>query len=203
MANIAEADYDMTDMAFLTQRGPNMSGPQPGDESLAVRFFFQPQQNTAKSKLEGRPIFEEMEFVEIAVPANKDSVVIRPATARDIDRFPRHYEAFKNRTDQAAVEGTPLSAWPQVTRAQVEELAFFKVRSVEQLANINDADAGKFMGINALRDSARVFLEQSKQDQPIAELNAKNSDLEAQIAQMQKDHDALTAKIDNMSKSKK
>jgi hypothetical protein len=196
---LQEAEYDMTEMAASHMNGINHYGPQDGDQKLAVRFTMRPKQNMHRSKEEGRPIFEEQEYVEIAVPGNKDSVVIRPATERDITRFPKHYEAFKARTDQDVLDGTPLSAWPMVTRAQVEEMAFFKVRTVEQLAQMSDGDSQKFMGLNTLRERARVFLEDADKKKPLMKLQSENEDLRKEMAQMAKNQEALLKKVDALT----
>lgn len=197
---LEQADYDMTDMAHQYMDGfiGGQHGPQPGDEKLAIRFFNHPVQNKRESKEEGRPIFHEVEHVQVAVPGDKTSIVIREATDQDRERFPRHYEAFKARTSQDAVDGTPLSAWPQVTRAQVEELAYFEIRTVEQLAGMSDALAGKFMGINQLRDRARVFLEETSGQKPLAELMTKNEELVTQLAEERRHREALSDKLDKL-----
>ena len=52
-----QASLSMTAMAM---------GEQPGDDSLLVRFFLHAVHNVDKSEVEGRPIFEEKEHVEIS-----------------------------------------------------------------------------------------------------------------------------------------
>ena len=69
------------------------------------------------------------------VPGDKCSIVDRPASAEDKARFPKHYAAFQGNNEDL-VQGTPLETWPQLTRSQVEEMRYFHVRTVEQLAGM-------------------------------------------------------------------
>ena len=192
MSEIAGLDHSMQEQALGNSRATGFAGERPGDEVLLVRFFNHPKQNFQKTAAEGRPIFEDVDYIEIAAPGDKDSVIIRPAFTADKARFPRHFEAYKVRHEDH-LEGTPLSAWPLVTRAQVEELAFFHVRTVEALANMSDGDAQKFMGIQKLQKLARAYLAEAKDKAPIAamqkeleERDSKISGLETQLQAMDK-----------------
>lgn len=153
---LQEADYGLTEMAH----GDANRGK--GDEVLLVRFFNYPVQDTAKSMESGRPIFKEVPFIEIMQPGNKDSIVCRRARENDKQRFPRHWRAFEDRQHETLVEGTLLDHWPGITRAQVEELKYFNIRTVEQLVAMSDSNSQNIMGINLLKDRARSYLEASK-----------------------------------------
>jgi hypothetical protein len=165
----AEADYGMTDMAHNNSR-------YHGDEKLLVKFFKHPRQDIVRSQEAGRPIFAEEDYIQIMQPGNKDSIVIRPATDRDKDRFAEHYRKYQAREDQSEAEGTPLSEWPAVTRAQVEELKFLNVFTVEQLAGMSDSNAQNIMGISLLKQKAAKYLETADKEataEKLAELEAK------------------------------
>jgi len=176
-----EADYSMTDSAFNADNGRYL-----GDASLLVKFFLHPRLNKAKSAAEGRPIYEELEYISIMQPGNKDSVVMRPGTAEDKLRFAEHYRKFKAREDQDAVEGTLLSEWPGVTRGQVEELRFFNVRTVEQLVAVSDAHTGRIMGFNMLKERAKKYLEASEDNKTAEALLAANSRIDELTSIMEK-----------------
>lgn len=156
------------------------------DRSLLVKFFYKPMQDKIATKTEGRPIFKDTLYVDIRTVGDRENVC-RPASQRDIDRFRDHYTAFINRTSGPEEEGTPLIEWPAISRAQVEEMAYFNVKTVEQLANISDANAQKFAGINMLRTKAQAWLEKSKENTAkaeIAEYKARVAALEAQLLSM-------------------
>ena len=128
-----EADMGVTSLAM---NGP--SGRFQGDENLLVRFYMHPAKDSAASKEEGRPIFKEVPYVHIMQPGNKESIIHRKATDMDKQRFAEHFRKFEAREDQEALEGTPLIEWPGITRSQAEELKFYNVLTLEQLAAMSD-----------------------------------------------------------------
>lgn len=173
----AEADYGLTDQA--------MGGPSQyneADKRLRVNFSLFPHINQAKSATEGRPIYDQIPYVTIMVPGERD-VVHRPAWEKDYSRFPMQYQAFLNKKDQDASSGTPLKELSWLSAAQVKELEFFNCYTVEQLANLADSSASKFMGIQALKTRANDFLKAAKDAAPLltirAEMDKKQQELDA------------------------
>lgn len=168
-----------------------------GDENLLVKFYMDTVQDIPATKEAGRPIFKEVEFVDIRIPGNKDNVVIRPAHQRDKARFPRHYQLFKSRIEGAKEEmvGTPLALWPEVSAAQLKEFEFFNIRTVEQLANMPDSTAQKFGGIQALKQKASAYMEAATKKAPIAKLRAEVETLQEQVRQLMAVNEALKKKV--------
>ena len=144
-----QAEYDHT----LFEQGNNK-----GDASLLVKFFTKTVPDTDASKKEARAIFKDVEYVDIRVAGSRSSHVCRPARHNDIQRFPKHYEAFKQRKEMP-IEGTPLVEWPQISRSQAEELAFLNVKTVEQLSVMADNLAAQRMGGYDLKARAIKWLE--------------------------------------------
>ena len=182
-----EADYGLTDAAFNQSSGNRFSG----DEALLVRFYMAPRLDQTASTEQGRPIYKEVPYVEIMQPGNKENIINRPATNRDKQRFPEHFRKFQARQDQEeAAVGTPLIEWPALTRAQVEELKFFNIHTVEQLIAVSDAHSQKIMGVAALKQKAKNFLEASKVSataDALAEANAKIAKLTARLEALETD----------------
>ena len=170
---IAEADNGLTSMAMN-------NGRYNGDDTLLVRFYSHPKQNEAKSKAEGRPIFEDTDYIEIMQPGNKDSIIRKPAGELEKNRFPEHFRKYEARQSQEHIEGTVIDEAPFVTRAQVEELKFLNVRTVEQLAGLSDSNAQGIMGIQALKQKAAKFLDTAK-DTATAEALAEQKELNAAL----------------------
>jgi hypothetical protein len=171
-----EADFGMTQQAMREH------DRHIGDENLYVSFFMHPLQNKAKSLEEGRPIFVDTEYVRIMVPGDKGNIIMREVRDTDRQRFSKQYQAFKN--DEAEiVEGTPLDKWNLISQAQVEELKYFGIRTVENLANVTDTNAQKFMGINLLRDKARQYIEAASAEAPIAQLQDELSQRDSVISE--------------------
>jgi hypothetical protein len=153
----------------------------PNDSKLFVKFELFPVINQDKSAVEGRPIYEDAEYITIIVPGDKESVVHRKLWAKDLERFPAQYQAFKNGASQQ-ISGTPLEHWPVIGKGQVMELQFFNVRTVEDLANLADAHAHKFMGINKLRKQAQDWLAAAKDAAHITKMNDELEKRDSKIA---------------------
>ena len=144
------------------------------------QFFTEAVKLEWKSRQEGRPIFEDREFVRIIIPGDRRSMAVEPVGEAHKQRWPREYEAFRAGRE-APLEGTPLSEWPvsMMSPARVQELAYFNLRTVEQLAAVNDAQLqGLGMGARELRERARTWLEvAAKGAAPIERLISRNEEL--------------------------
>lgn len=185
-----ESEYGLTEMAFNAGRGAQ----DAGDENLLVKFYHKPRPDDAKSKEAGRPIFKEVVYIDIRQPGSRTSGVARPVRQTDIDRFPEHYKRFLARQDQEVHEGTPLAEWPGVTRAQVEEMKFFNVFTVEQLANMSDTNSGNFMGLQNLKAKAKDYIEAAAKNASAEALLAaekRNEELEAKLAALMERVEAM------------
>lgn len=157
------------------------------DDKLYIEFFREPVLHPAKSRDEGRAVYEERDFVRIHVPGDKSTVVVQPMHEMNVQRFRARYEKWK--AGQAeAVTGTPLSALPGMSPAKVEEYKFFKIVTVEQLADANDQLGQKFMSFNSDKQRAKAFLEVAKGNAPIEKMNAelakRDEEIETLKAQM-------------------
>jgi hypothetical protein len=150
--------------------------PRAGDETLHVKFFIDAVEDVKASKAAGRPIFKDVEWIDIRTPASRDAV-IRPCRPDDYERFPQHYDLFKRRvgTNDEQLVGTPLSTWPWhgMTRSRVEELKHFNIRTVEQLAGTPDGLGQKLLGFQAMKQAAQAYLESVKTTAPVARLQAQ------------------------------
>ena len=80
----------------------------------------------------------------------------RKNKARDILN-PDH-AAFKQRME-APEDGFALKDWAAITRAQVEELAFKNIKTVEQLASVADSSAVSIRGLTTLKQKAKAHIE--------------------------------------------
>lgn len=163
---------------------PNYQDFQAGRESeadaaLMVKFFHKEREDKSASAKEGRPIFKEVEYIEIRVPGKRDPQVCRPASDHDKQRFPRHYEMFKSRVE-APVEGTPLSEWPQMSRTMAEELSFLHIKTVEQLMAVSDTDISRVRGGLTMKQKAEAFLKYTDTTKLINEKEALEERLASQ-----------------------
>jgi hypothetical protein len=165
----------------------NQSQQQKLDENLLVKFFYKSREDKKATQSEGRPMFKEVEYVEIRVAGSRDAQACRPATFADKSRFPRHYEAFQKRVEMPE-HGTPLGEWPQISRSQIEELAFLNCKTVEQLCEMSDTNAGQIRGGQTLKAKAKDWLESAEKSKLISEkmeMKDQIAELTATVAQMQ------------------
>lgn len=155
------------------------------DKHLYVKFDIRSRPDPAATAAQGRPMFKDVEYIDIRVPGKKDSIC-RPATLADKDRFPAHYQAFKNRVStEDVVEGTLLVEWPVISRSMADAFAFANIKTVEQLAGTADTQIQQFMGGMGLRRKAQEWLEGAAEGKAKAELQAELKQRDEQIAAMQ------------------
>lgn len=160
--------------------------PDEADKSLLVKFEVKAKKDSAESLKEGRPVFKDTIYVDIRAPGDRLGGICRPATQRDIERFPEHYKAFLNRTsNDEKLVGTPLTEWALVTRSQVEELAFAHVKTVEQLAEMADVHGSRISGFYTLKQKAKDWLQVSKDNAAALELKEQLHQRDQRIAQLE------------------
>lgn len=182
---MSELDNEgFTQLAMGTDLQAAAAGPV--NHGLFVRFYFESVQDNVKSLEAGRPIFKETEYVRIMVPGDKSSIIERPTRigmhpAHDNHKFAAEYAAFKQGAKEQDL-GTPLKEWPAMSKSQVQEMEYFNVHSVEQLASMQDAHVQKFPGLVQLREQAKTYLEVAAGGAPTAKLQAEVAQRDEQIA---------------------
>ena len=165
---------------------PDYAGPINPDSRLAVQFYSKPIQNEFESIKQGRPIFEDRDFVKIMVPGDPTSIIDTFVREDHKERFPLHWAHYQNKHGGDSKEiGTPLSQWPRVTPAQAEELRALKFYTVEGIAGASDAQLqriGMIAGMSpySFRDHAMRFLKTAQSDSVAQEAEAKAKALEAE-----------------------
>lgn len=162
------------------------------DDRLYVEFFREPVLHPGRSKEAGRAVYEERDFVRIHVPGDKTSVVIQPMNEMNLMRFRSRYDKWKSGQAEA-VSGTPLSALPAMNPAKVEEYKFFKIITVEQLADANDQLGQKFMSFHSDKQAAKRFIEATKGNAPVEAMNAELQKRDAEIENLKTMVEALQA----------
>jgi hypothetical protein len=177
----------MLDEVTLDDTWLMADAPNKGDEALFVRFRMHPKKDQTETEKQGRPIFKSIEYVSISSPGDKFNGIDRPATLKDKRRFKRQYQAFKENQGDI-LTGTPLAHWPLMDAAQVEELKYFNIRTVEQLAAMPDGNIPNVGNISHLKKHAVDYLAVAKGNAPTiqlrAELEKRDNMLEAMQRQM-------------------
>jgi hypothetical protein len=94
----------------------------------------------------------------------------------DIHRFPDEWARYLAGLAEQ-MDGTPLKTWAALDPATIEELHYYKVFTVEQLANLSDTNAKKFF---QLREQAQKYLDNAKKGAPSLQMRSELDALERQ-----------------------
>lgn len=200
--NYGEASISETSQAAGFLPGGNGQNQQNADSRLRVTFGPFPQINEDKSGLEGRPIYDEVLYITIYVPGERD-IVHRKSYERDYQRFPFQYQAYRNKQNQDFAGGTPLKVVPWLSLGQIKELEFFNCYTVEHLANMPDSAAGKFQAIQKLKQNAKDFLQLAKEAAPMTQMRAEMDQKDSKINTLEDQIRQLTARMDIMAAAAK
>ena len=182
------AEYDYNDF--------DVSKQNAADKTLLVKFYYYSMPDKPSSAEAGRPMFKEVEMIDIKVPGQRDGVA-RPASMRDKQRFPLHYQAFKNRME-APSEGTPLSEWPAISRSFADQLSFANIKTVEALADLNDNLMHGIPGISNYKQKAKDWLESTKDDAVLSQMRDELTSRDTTIAEQTKSIELLTKRLEKL-----
>lgn len=155
-----------------------------GDEKLAIRFFRKAKQDPTRTTAEGRPIFVECDYIQISVPGDRHTMIVRPVKpgGGDALRFAKQYEHWKLTQTNIEAEGTPLEIWGKLSLSQIEEYRYFGVRTVDHLADLRDDIAMKIPGSLELKAKAKAFLNIAKEEAPLRKLQEELEVRDAELA---------------------
>lgn len=187
----ATAEFDVNDFK---------EGIQQDDKAL-VRFYMKPVKGPV-NPMTGQSEWSEKEYYETVVPGSRDTIN-QPVTNITKQKYPMQYAKWKANASTEGVVGTFISEVTWISRAQAEELAYFGVKTLEQLAAAPDTLCQKQIGMYDLRRKAISFIEQREKDAPILAIHARFDALKAEtevkdqtIADLQKRLAALEARDD-------
>ena len=167
------------------------------DESpLVVPFFYTATvQNEAKSKLAGRPIFDEVEMVEIRIAGDRNFNPHFPAHEMHVRqgdeevtyamRWPDEYARFKNEETQVA-SGTPLEELTFLSAARRSELKALKIYTAEALAGLEGPNLKVLAGEGyKLKEQAQAYLDRANSFSGVSAIAAENAVLRERLAALE------------------
>ena len=182
------------------------------DSRLAVKFYKRPVELKNESIAQGRPIFQEFDFIKILVPGDALTEIDTYVSDAHKTRFPIQWANYMNRQgSEESFSGTPITEWPQVSASQAEELKGIKFHTVESVAHCSDQQLQKIgmiagMSPHNFRERAKTFLNLaeesagiSKREEEITQLKEENAKIkaetEAKLAAMQEQMSALLSAV--------
>lgn len=171
------------------------------DKDLVIPLFrIHTTENKAKSKEAGRPIFDDMEVVEVRFAGDRNKVSVFPAHAvcgqtQDQDgdyrtmtyaeRWPEQYKRFKAKQTQVA-EGTPVDELPFLTQAKRSELKALSIYTAEALASLDGQPLKNLgQGGRELKNQAQAYLDRASGTADVTKMASKIADLEQLVRELQ------------------
>lgn len=172
---------------------------------IHVSFRVHTALNEMKSKKTGRPIFDELEVIEIRFAGNKQTVAVYPAHDLDPEatrennnepvtyaqRYNKQYLAFKNQTTQAQ-SGTPLEELPFLQQARRRELKALNIHTAEALAALDGQPLRQIgPGGRELKNQAQAYLDNAAKSVDVVAMAADLAALRRQV----EERDAMIAQL--------
>lgn len=168
------------------------------NQSLVTPFFkTMAELDKAATKKEGRPIYKDVEYVEIRIAGDQHHRPCYPAHSfwqRDENgndmtyamRWSDQYRKWKEGAGQA-VTGTPIEELPFLTQAKRSELKALSIYTAEALASLDGKNL-KTLGIGGreLKDQAQAYLDKAKGSADVTRFAAENADLKAQLDELRR-----------------
>lgn len=168
-------------------------------KGLLVRFYIDGVQDKAASDREGRPMFTDVEFVEIIPIGDTKTKTVKRATDEHRQRFAEEYAVFKKGVEQT-FDGTPLHQWPIITPSLIKQFNHFNVYTVDQLAELSDIAMNRIgPGTRDWTEKAKAFLTRAKSSAEAQKYAVENERLREEQARMSDTISQLAAKIEELS----
>lgn len=169
---------------------------QNDKDRISVVFKTKTKKNEAKSKEEGRPIYDDIEVCEIRFAGDRQRVGVFPAHAfsnwrvspegsqEEITyamRFPDQYRRFKENRQQVQ-EGTPLDELTFLTQSKRMELRALNIYTAETLASLDGPPLKTLgMGGRELKNQAQAYLDNARGSAGVTKLAAENAALRERL----------------------
>ena len=172
------------------------------DDSIVAIFKEYAIKNEAKSAAAGRPVFDDMEVVELHYPGSKNWSPhpatsfshwgIDPITGDQVmmtyaERFSRQYQQFKSRSIQTK-SGTPLDYATFLTEGRRSELRAQNIYTVEALAAIDGQELKNLgQGGREMKNAAMEYIQDSQSGAVNTQMQAEIEALRAKNQLMEED----------------
>jgi hypothetical protein len=164
------------------------------DAQLSIGFRTETRVDPLQSKEAGRPVHVPVDLIRIQQPGERDYVE-KPMDAAMMQRFGHLYEQYKA-GNQAMPDGTSLTVLFPDKPALVEDMKYFKLFTVEQLAALNDTQIQNIgMGGREFREKAKQYLDVSGKGKEFHALTQQAEKNENRIKELIAKVDALSAAL--------
>lgn len=197
----------MSDVGFAspvnTPRGNGEMAQYGSDASLFVTFYMERVYQEYESEAKGKPIWKDEEFVHILQPGAKTDIKrkvrrVMPngsGIPSDPERFPRQWQAFQNKQEQAQ-SGTPIEEFAPMPNAIRDDFKTCRIHTVEQLAAVHDGNAGQLpLEWRKWRDKAQAWLKSAEDKAPVLAMQAELERMRAELSALKENGAVATAPV--------
>jgi hypothetical protein len=189
---------------FTVQEGVDYDGssrfmPPAAQTEPFVTFYGKAVPQGMASLEAGRPVHKSVLFVRIQHAGERD-YIDRQAQPGDAQRWPRQYNAFREKRQADGMLGTPLDVLFPAFPDTIETLRYNKVYTVEQLAGLSDTAKGNIgLGADEWQKKAARYLELTNKGQGFAHLEHQVEKLTAQNERMQGQNASLLQQVGELT----
>jgi len=149
----------------------------------------------------GQRKYKEVAYVKVLSPGNDKEIPDFMVTEIHKKRWPEQWRAFSE-GDDVALDGYPLEQWQGITPVETRTLKDLKVRSVEELSKIPDANLTNIgQGFLPLKHRALAFLESQKGEAGFVKMKAENEKMSARIETQDEQIKLLEEKVAELMSS--
>lgn len=169
-----------------------------GDKGMICMFYNRPMHNPAKSKDNGRPVYEDKVFVRIHPPGERLNIVDREARTDDQRRWPMQWAQFKQNKQQTP-EGTPIDLLFPDFPSVAATLRASGVHTIEQCAALS-AEAIDTIGMGSQRyvNAAAKYLEAAGKGVHATQMRAELEVRDREIKVLKKTVEDLKAVVEDL-----
>jgi hypothetical protein len=177
---------------------PTQFTQNSGGRTAFPTFYVEAVENRSKSEAEGRPVFDEVEYVRIMIAGDQKTEIIKKVSDVVRNQYRNEYMHWKQ-TQQQAVSGTPIEQWPAASVSFVKTAKMLNITTVEALADLHDGALQRLgMGARDMQARARAFLLAAKDNAVTEKLAAENNRLTDEIDLLKKQIADMGAKFAEM-----
>src|SRR5215467_482441 len=173
-----------------------------GDDRRAIVFFHkQSVWNEIKSTQMGRRIYDEVDFISIQHPGEREQKIDRPVKPNeDPFRWPAQWAAYQRNQEQK-VEGTPIDLLLPNHPGISDNLKSSGVHTIEQLANLSATAIHNIgMGAQDYVNYARAYLEHAQKGVGFHQMQKELAERDQKIKLQGQQIETLTAQLDQIIK---
>lgn len=169
--------------------------------------FYRKAIEVPSADLDGIPEWKDTIMVRKMVPGDPTSIVDTAAIINkrhpnaDNNLFPDQYKRFLAGESQEA-NGVPLTEFHGIADSERQLLNFLNVRTVEQLAEMSDADGVNVRGFQALKRKAQDFLKARGDQSHVLKMSAELAKRDAETKAMQTQLSDMAAKLEALQAEK-